>query len=196
MNNGIPTLWQAVVFRNWGMVRAEKLAEVLRTDEATVYNEARALGLDRMSYDPDWVNKGFVTIIRNNWDVLPNEDIRTLLSVTEKEWHALLAEYDFLDVKLGEKPVVHSVKYAPLSAAQRWQTEKIGAFVREKFRLHTVKPFDFYANAPTPVYLPCGAERVSDRSFVAAVNVRPRKSLPKSIIFFAAPCVTETEKRG
>ena len=171
MNNGIPTLWQTVVFRNWGMVRAEKLAEVLRTDEATVYNEARALGLDRMSYDPDWVDKGFVTIIRNNWDVLPNEDIRTLLSVTEKEWHALLAEYDFLDVKLGEKPVVHSVKYAPLSAAQRLQTEKIGAFVREKFRLHTVKPFDFYANAPTPVYLPCGAERVSDR-FTASYDAR------------------------
>ena len=98
----IMTDWQRVISRNYGMVPDEAIAAVLGTDAQTVQKCAKELGFLPHPYNPDWRKKGFVTIFRNNWDILPQEDIRTLLGVSEKEYATLLEDYDFLSVKLGK----------------------------------------------------------------------------------------------
>ena len=112
------TDWQTVIFRNYGMVPDEALAKVLGTDVQTVRRNAEKLGLKHRNCNADWVKKGFVTIFRNNWDLLPEEEIRTLLGVNGREYASLLEEYDFLSVKLGKKPETAKPVYKPLTAEE------------------------------------------------------------------------------
>ena len=110
------TSWQKVIFRNYGAVKTELIGKVVGLTESEVVYNAAKLGLDKIGYEPLWCEKGFVTIIRNNWDILPNDKIATLLEISEEELNKILVEYDFLDVKLGDKPPIDSFLYRPLSA--------------------------------------------------------------------------------
>lgn len=57
----------------------DKIAKVLECDEATVVKEASRMGLNEVVYDPRWEMKGFITIVRANWYLLPYEQLMTLL---------------------------------------------------------------------------------------------------------------------
>ena len=113
------TSWQTVIYRNYGAVPTENLAKALLTDEKTVVEEAARIGIDCVEFDDAWLKKGFVTIIRNNFDLLTHGQIQTLLGVTEKLYWKLMDEYDFLWVKLGEKPEVVAPVYQPLTKEQK-----------------------------------------------------------------------------
>lgn len=118
-----PVRWQAVLYRNYGMVADEKLAQVLGTDTATVRAEAAKLGLGKITYDPEWLNSGYITIIRNNWFLLDCEQLAQLLGWTEEKLDYVIKEEDFLYVKLGNvKPFCEKVTYSPLSAREEEQT--------------------------------------------------------------------------
>ena len=168
--NNLMTDWQTVIFRNYGMVQDEVLSGILQTDVQTVREAAKKLGLFPAECNRDWVSKGFVTLFRNNWDILPEKDIRTLLGVSKHEYAELLNDYDFLSVKLGKKPVVRKPVYRPLTPEQEKQTERVRQIV-EQFSPSRVKPFDFYRNSPAPVYEPPAASEISER-FVASYNAR------------------------
>ena len=122
-----PTLWQAVLFRTWGRVRPERLAALLETDVSTLRAEAGRLGLDPgLELSPDWLTRGYLTIIRECWHLLSMEDIAFLLEIDDDYLAFLLKEDDFLWHKLGHmKPTVAPAKYAPLSDAQLARTERI-----------------------------------------------------------------------
>lgn len=147
MNNIFPTEWQRVIFRNYGYVYSADIAKVLNTDKDTVEKEAKKMGLNGSSFCDIFRKKGFVTVIRNNFDILPDEDIAILIGRTKEEYDRLLVEYDFLNIKLGEKPKTVPVKYFPLNKEQEEKTEKIGRFISEKYVKENVLPFDFYADA-------------------------------------------------
>ncbi len=150
----IPTAWQRVIYRNYGTVKTANLAKVLGTDEATVVLHAEKLGLSKIEYDENWAKKGFVTVIRNNWDILPNNGICTLLELDGAAFEALLVEYDFLDVKLGEKPNVEAPVYAPLSEDEERATLAVKEFTEANVLPVTTKPFDFFKNGNNTAYLP------------------------------------------
>jgi metal-dependent amidase/aminoacylase/carboxypeptidase family protein len=80
-----PTRWQTVIFRNYGYVSVDKIAEVLGCDEETVRFEAARLGLGDAAYSSLWEKKGYITLIRNNWFLLPYAQLLTLLAVSEEE---------------------------------------------------------------------------------------------------------------
>lgn len=164
------TDWQTVLFRNYGMAPDEALAGVLDTDAETVRVNARKLGLAPRPYNADWREKGFVTIYRNNWDILPEEDIRILLGVSEREYAARLEEYDFLNVKLGKKPQTTKPVYRPLTAEEEARTARVKA-IAGKFPAPKVSPFDFYVNSPTAWYEPPAESGISDR-FVSSYSAR------------------------
>ncbi len=140
--------WQKVIFLNYGTVKTENIARVLKTDAQTVILEAKAMGLDQIVYDPNWQTKGYVTVIRNNWSLLNMEDICVLLEITVEQLKAQLTEFDFLSVKLGEKPNTEKILHTLLTPAQQKETEKICHFVKENFREPSVVPFDFYSQLP------------------------------------------------
>ena len=71
----LPTAWQTVIFRNFGYVRQERIAAVLRCDAQTVEDEAKRLGLLNVDYCKDFEERGYITIIRNNWFLLPYDQL-------------------------------------------------------------------------------------------------------------------------
>ena len=95
-----PTPMQAVIFRNWGMVAKEKIARVLCTSVENVVAEAKRMGLGEQQDTAIWKEKGYITIIKANWHLLPYRQLLMLLGWTEEKLAAILKEEDFLDIKL------------------------------------------------------------------------------------------------
>ncbi len=143
-----PTTYQCVIFRNWGLVPVERIAKVLGTDVDTVKTAAEAMGLDPQEpVCPDWMTKGYITIIHYNWHILSYEDICTLLDWNEERLAYTLREDDFLEVKLGHfKPAVPEPAYRPLTEAELASTEEIRQTVlecRNTLPPYTAAPFQF-----------------------------------------------------
>ena len=141
-----PTLWQAVVFRNYGIVSTERIASVLGCDAQTVIIEAERLGIGDTKYEPLYEKLGYITIIRNNWFLLPYSQLEALLGFSEEKLAFILKEEDFLSVKLANyKPYCDEVKYSPLTAEQIVETERIAKTAASVRISDPVRPFDFYA---------------------------------------------------
>ncbi len=125
--NHFPTLFQTFVFRNWESVPVEKLAKVLGTDIETVNELASDMGLRvPAKYNEKYSGRGYLTIIRNNWHVLPYSQLTELVDLTEDELAFTLREDDFFGIKLGQtKPDVQPLKYRPLTCEEKEKTRII-----------------------------------------------------------------------
>ncbi len=98
----------AVIWRNWGLVAPARIAAALDSDEETVCRYAARMGLTpHPSVSPIWHERGFLTIIRNNWNLCEYDQLLLLLDMTEKQLEFTLREDDFMWDKMGSlKPVV------------------------------------------------------------------------------------------
>jgi len=130
-----PTTLQAVVWRNWELVPVERLATVLRTTSETILKLAGDLGLRLPPVvNSYWLERGYVTLIRNNWHLLPYEQLLELLGWSAEKMAYTLREEDFLWVKLGcLKPNCEPVYYAPLNSEQISRTAEIRRWVEKHF---------------------------------------------------------------
>ncbi len=155
--------WQKVIFRNYGIIEERKIAELIGVDSATLHTEVKRLGIESFAYNPDWVKKGFVTVIRNNWDLLTVEQIAYILDKRVEEVKTLLIEYDFLDVKLGEQPPLADIKYRPLTKEEEEETERTAKAIQPHIHEEKAKPFDFYSNRVKPIELPQGEFTIKER---------------------------------
>ena len=71
-----PDTLHAVVWRNWGLVPPERLAATLETTADKVTEVATSMGLPHdAQVPPEMKNRGYITIIRRNWHLLPYEAI-------------------------------------------------------------------------------------------------------------------------
>ena len=150
-----PTRQQLFIWRNWGMVKTKTIAEVLGTDVETVNGLAADMGLDvPMKYNAEYAKRGFITIIRNNWQVVPYDQLIKCAGMTRDELAFTLKEDDFLGVKLQEKPNVSEIKYTPLTEEQKEQTKKLKAWTEKHFAEYrdkiTVNDFDFIKDYGKP----------------------------------------------
>lgn len=143
-----PTRHQLYIWRNWSMVTTERIAQVLRTTPKQVEQAAEEMGLPVPNpYNATYETRGYITIIRNNWHVLPYEQIMETLGWTYDHFAYTLKEDDFLSVKLEDKPDVEPVYFRPLTEAEQAQTAKIKDIVERYItpmeRRATAKDFDF-----------------------------------------------------
>jgi len=142
--NNFSTRWQTVIFRNYRMVPSRTIAQVLGCTEADVEREARRMGLRPGPCDPDWLSRGHITLIRNNWYLLPYEQLMTLIGFSRERLDFVLAKDDFLWVKLGRtKPDCLPVAYCPLTPEQEAETAEIAKIV-SGWDISGRKMFDFY----------------------------------------------------
>jgi len=143
-----PTAFQTVIFRLWECVPCKKLAQVLRTSEENVAKAAADMGLGEQVFLDKWYSRGYITILRAIWNVLPYEQILQLLDYTEERLKFILKEDDFLDYKLGEKCDCQPVYYRELTESEAIQTHRIKAAMEEivaPLKAQGVEqPFDFY----------------------------------------------------
>lgn len=142
-----PTRCHAFIFRASEYVPFAKMAEILETSEENVRRAAKEMGLP--DYDPGdlWLKKGYITIIRRMWHLLPYDQLLQLLELDEQEFAILLREDDFLDVKLSIKPICEPVRWQEPDAAQKARLNEIKAIMGD-VDLSGAQPFDFRYDVP------------------------------------------------
>ena len=109
-----PSRQHAFVWRNWSVVDKHRLAEVMATSVENIESLAESMGLSRkQSIEPEWpTTRGYITILRRNWHLLPYEQLTTLLGMGREELKYRLIEDDFLYEKLGSvKPYCEPLCY-------------------------------------------------------------------------------------
>ena len=92
-----PTKWQTVILRNYGLVETKNIAKILKCTARRVEIEAARLGIDKIQYSSLWREKSYLTIIRNNWNLLNYEQLLDLLEMILKYY---LKHQDVLIVKI------------------------------------------------------------------------------------------------
>ena len=124
-----PDRMHTFIWRNWESVTLERMAKVLGTTPENV----RAIGLS-MGLPPhvpptvEYQQRGYISIIRRNWHLLPYEQLLVLLDWEAEQLAFTLREDDFLWHKLGlKKPTCSLLRYA----APDESTKKRCAEIRE-----------------------------------------------------------------
>lgn len=157
-----PTLQQAVIWRNWELISVERLAKVLQTNEDNVMELARGMGLRVPPVvGKHWLQRGYITVMRNNWHLLPYEQLLEVLGWTAEKLAYALKEDDFLWIKLGRlKPNSKPVYYRPLTREETKRTEEIKKVIERHFpdigKRGGEPPFDFlskFKESKKPVFI-------------------------------------------
>ena len=149
-----PSRQHAFVFRNWTLVPADRLAKVLETTVQNVSALASSMGLPPQgNIEPQWnSSKGYITLIRSNWNLLNYEQLLTLLGTTRKELAWRLKEDDFLYVKLGNfKPLCPPLVYETPDKKTEAKAAEILTWVKEIGEIafaHETPRFSFLNDFP------------------------------------------------
>lgn len=132
-----PSVFHAFVFRNWGLVPAEVLADTARCARSAVIEVASAMGLSGES--ADLRAKAYLSIIRRNWHVVPLTQLAELLGWTTQHFARALMDEDFLYIKLGSsKPDCPPVRAVMRDAVIRAGEDQIRMVISAE--LSTLKP--------------------------------------------------------
>ncbi|MHB8903351.1 MAG: hypothetical protein ACYC6Y_31700, partial [Thermoguttaceae bacterium] len=143
------------------------LAKVLGASAEEIAAMAESMGLPRgVSIPPEMRTRGYVTLIRRNWHLLPYDQMLQLLGMTPEELAFALREDDFLWVKLGRlKPKCEPLRYRAPDEAARRRAAEIHLVVERDFgqelRLPAEPRFEFVRKlgAPLPNFAtPSGAD--------------------------------------
>ena len=138
----------AAVFRLWECVPAERIAYALDLDVGLINKVAAEMGLPVQKVNPDWMTRGYITVIRNAWHVLPYENLLRLLGWSEGKLGGVLKEDDFFGEKLGGyKPYCAPIVPFALDEGQKEQLARIRALTEQYFAdlFDGAQPFDFFS---------------------------------------------------
>ncbi|UCD50578.1 MAG: hypothetical protein JSW27_24010 [Phycisphaerales bacterium] len=151
-----PSRLHAFVWRNWELVSLERMAKVLLTSPENVSAIGRSMGLPAHVRPPAaYQQRGYLSIIRRNWHLLPYEQLLTLLDWDAEKLAFALREDDFLWIKLGSlKPTCPVLRYAEPSEVATQRCEEIAATVSRHFGAALATPgkprFEFLDETPEP----------------------------------------------
>jgi len=137
-----PTKHQAFVFRAYEYVPPALIAQILGTTEEKVKQTAYDMGLTKECTDNVWLKKGYITIIRRMWHILPYDQLLELLGMDAETLAVILREEDFLDIKLGDKPICEPVYWRELTSEEAKRTRKIKEIMCSLDK-DGAAPFDF-----------------------------------------------------
>jgi hypothetical protein len=123
------------VWRNWELANTEQMAKVLKTTGDNLLQIGASMGLpSKPQLSEDQLRRNYIGVIRQNWQVIPDEQIMELLGWTREHFEFTLKEDDFLEHKLGRvKPELQPLTYEPPAAAARQQAAEIKKILQEAF---------------------------------------------------------------
>ncbi len=159
-----PSRLYQFVWRNWELANTARMAEVVKTSEAKVLALGAAMGLPvKRRLTEDQLRRIYITVIRQNWHLLPEDQIVQLLGWTREKFAFTLKEDDFLDIKLGNaKPKCDAVLYAEPTAQEKQGAASIRRILRSELGPALdekgEEPFAFIAEYTRPVANPPRAE--------------------------------------
>lgn len=122
------------VWRNWELANLDRLAAVIQATPRQVAALARQVGLPPKRQIPaDTLRRIYITVIRQNWHLLPESQIIQLLGWDAQRFAFTLKEDDFLDIKLGPKPACEPLRYSPLTEAEKQRAAAIAQTLTRAF---------------------------------------------------------------
>lgn len=123
------------VWRNWELANLERMAQVVQTTPAKLGEIGRSVGLpEKPRLSSDQLRRIYITVIRQNWHLLPKEQMITLLGWTPDRFEFILREDDFLDHKLGPKPDCRPVVFSNPTPAEKRRATEIRSIVESAVR--------------------------------------------------------------
>jgi len=126
-----PSRLYLFVWRNSELANVDRMAGLVRARPRDILELGESRGLSRKpELTVDQLKRVYVTVLRQNWRVLPNSQIIELLGSTPEQFAFHLRRDDYLWIALGPKPECAELVYRPLSANQREQAAGIRAIVR------------------------------------------------------------------
>lgn len=130
-----PDRLHAFVFRNWPVVSAERMAQVVGTSPENISALGKSLGLPpQPPILEEWTTRGYITVLRRNWHLLPYDQILTLLDVTAEELAFSLREDDFLFIKLGSlKPKCAPLVWSEAAPETQVRAAEIASLLKTHF---------------------------------------------------------------
>jgi len=143
------------VWRNWNAVEPAKLAKILGATVREITEMGESMGLPQATPVPSELKeRGYITLIRRNWHLLPYEQLLDLLEMTPERLAFALREDDFLWVKLGRlKPRCEPLRHHKPDEAARRRSAEIRRVVEEDFGREIRRPaeprFDFVRQLST-----------------------------------------------
>jgi hypothetical protein len=149
------------VWRNWSVVDKVKLAEVMGTSVEKVEDIACSMGLPRtQTIEKEWATpRGYITVVRRNWHLLPYDQLLQLLGMSREELKFRLVEDDFLFDKLGKvKPLCEPLHYTEPTTEMRARAKEIAkeisvfgknGFVPQEPRFEFMRQFEVLKAAST-----------------------------------------------
>jgi len=164
-----PSRLHAYVWRNYEVVPAERIAEVVGASPQQIVALAKSMGLpDPPRVTEQQVRRSRITVIRRNWHLLPYEQLLALLGCTADELAYDLREDDFLYIKLGvHKPKCEPIRYAEPDAAQQQRAAEMRSVLQRYFPGGLTPPeeplFGFLDDLCSPEGIPATPKRAGDR---------------------------------
>lgn len=130
-----PSRLHQLIWRNWELATTDRMAKVLRTTPGKILDLGFSMGLpEKRTLTPNQSRRLYITVIRQNWHLLPENQIIELLGWTQDKYRFTLKEDDFLDSKLGlPKPRCSQLLYATPTAEERARAAQIQKIVEENF---------------------------------------------------------------
>ena len=157
MSRYFPDRVHEFVWRNWNVVEPAKLARILGASVDQVQTLAASMGLPPAgTIPPEMKTRGYITLIRRNWHLLPYEQLLGLLDMTPERLAFALREDDFLWIKLGSlKPKCEPIRYRPPDEAAQRRTAEIRRVVEQEFGEEISEPaeprFEFVRKLSAPL---------------------------------------------
>ena len=130
-----PDRLHAFVWRNWQLVPARRMGEVVGASAREIVRLGRSMGLagpPRITLEQQ--RRSALSVIRRNWQLLPYSQLLQLLGWTAEQMAFSLREDDFLFHKLGDlKPQCQPLHYRAPDARAQARASAMAGILRKEF---------------------------------------------------------------
>lgn len=162
-----PSRLHAFVWRNWQLVAAERMAEVIGAKPEDILRIGAEMGLrEAPVITADQRRRSYITVLRRNWHLLPYDQLLALLGWTPEQLAYSLDRDDGIFWKFGSvKPKCERLQYSPPDEPTRERAQGIARRIAEAFPGgvgNIGEPlFQFVADLSAPCKTPPSAPRKS-----------------------------------
>lgn len=168
-----PTAAHQLIWRNWDLVPAERIAAALSCRKSAVYTLAKAMALEPQHLLPEYWSRLRFKALRRNWDFVPFSQLTILLRMSKKEINQLLHQDAFYISNLGPKPdcPVIRIEPSPFSSQPIPHFRPFLHHAPSEERFHFIEEL----NRPLVEAPPAGSQ--------SGVLLRPRIAFPYFAVF-------------
>ena len=121
------------VWRNWELANLDRMGAVVQAKPTQLAALGRDMALPpKRQLSPDYLRRIYITVIRQNWHLLPESQIIQLLGWDADKFAFTLKEDDFLEHKLGRvKPACDTLAFREPDANEKKKAAEIRARLSE-----------------------------------------------------------------